>query len=270
MYIQTKVFNSQSKIKNLISLATTNKYSAKKLAKMFNCDRKTIHKVLNKNGIFLPNLGRFKKKVFCDINFFINLSPISAYWAGFIVADGCLFSKNKSLSFGLKKSDIIHLEKFKKAIKTNAKISHIKSNRSVHITICSQELFSSLIKLGITPMKSSRIKKIKIPHTLMPHFIRGVYDGDGSISGNKVTHVQFQIAGFKPLLQQFQDILIKKCKVSKVKIYLLSKNSKVSKLQYTGSQIFKILDFVYKESIRQTRLDRKYKKYLNLKKRFGK
>jgi len=270
MYIQTKVFNSQSKIRSLIKLATTNKYSAKKLAKIFNCDRKTIHKILNKNGIFLPNLGRFQKKIYCDIKFFTKLSPISAYWAGFITADGCLFNKNESLSLGLKKSDITHLEKFKKAIKTNASISYIKSNKSVHILICSQKLLSSLIKLGITPMKSSRIEKIKIPPSLMSHFIRGVYDGDGSISGKKVTHVQFQIAGFKPLLQQIQDILIKKCKVNKVEIYPLSKNGRASRLQYTGSQIFKILDFIYKGSNRQIRLDRKYKKYLKLKKRFGK
>ena len=104
----------------------------------------------------------------------------------------------------------------------------------------------------------------------MSHFIRGVFDGDGSLSGNKITHIQFQIAGYKPLLRQIQGILVKKCHINKVKIYSLSGQNKASRVQYTGSQIFKILDFLYKNSTSQTRLERKYKKYLLFKKKFRK
>jgi len=195
---------------------------------------------------------------------------------GFIAADGCLWSKNgkaKSLSIALREKDARHLIKFKKAIRSNSKIGYIESNKSAHVSLNSvPRIFDSLTRLGIEQNKSLRIKKVKIPLRLMSHFIRGVCDGDGYFGGERVTHIQFQITGYRPLLEQIQGILIKKCKAKKVKIYPASYSveTKASKLQYTGSQIFKILDFLYKSSTDKTRLDRKYKKYLQLKNKFQK
>jgi len=270
MTFKSKVFNNEQKFNSLMKLVRTGKYSPPKLTNIFSCDRKTIHRILNHNGTFLPNLGRFKKKVYCNTDFFKNLNATSAYWAGFIAADGCLYTKYKNLSISLKKSDVGHLFKFKNAIKTNAKISHIKSNNSVRISIYSIKIFDSLVALGIEPKKSLSIQKIQIPSHLISHSIRGVFDGDGSISGKKITHVQFQIAGNKPFLEQIQDILIKECGVNKVKIYPLNSKNKIHRLQYTGSQIFEILKFIYKESTNQTRLERKYRKYISFKQKFRK
>jgi len=266
---QSKVFNNKQKITRLNKLARTKKYSAHHLAEVFNCNRKTIFKVLRENNIFLPNLGRFKKRIYCDTKLFVNLSVISAYWAGFIAADGTLFNRDKNVAISLNKRDIRHLYKFIKAIRSNAQVGYVKSNNSVHVSICSKSLFDSLIKLGITPNKSLTITHVTLPLSLMPHFIRGVFDGDGWINGRKITHVQFGIAGNRPFLQQIQDILIKRCHINRVKLYPLSQRGKAYKLQYTGSQIFRILNFLYKKSSYQTRLDRKYQKMLELKRKFG-
>ncbi len=269
MKYQSKVFNNKQKITNLNKLARTKKYSAPHLAEIFNCNRKTIFKMLRENNIFLLNLGRFKKRVFCDTGFFMNLSPVSAYWAGFIAADGTLFNRDKSVTITLNKRDTRHLHKFIKAIKSNARVGYTESNNSAHVSIRSKPLYDSLLKLGITPNKSLTIKYVKIPLSLIPHFIRGTFDGDGWISGKKVTHIQFGIAGNRPFLQQIQDALIKRCNINRVKLYLLSQRGKAYKLQYTGSQIFRILNFLYKKSSYQTRLDRKYQKRLELKRKFG-
>lgn len=268
---QSKVFKNKQKLTRLIKLANTKEYSAPQLAKIFNCNKKTIFKALGNKGIFLPNLGIFKRTTYCNENFFVNLSSLSAYWAGFIASDGCLFHKNKSLSIGLNKRDIHHLYKFAKAIGTNAKIGYTKSNNSVRISIYSKDIFNSLLKLGIIPNKSLNITNVNMPSYLMSHFIRGVFDGDGYIGGKKVTHVQFFISGNKPFLQEIQKFLIKKCGINKVKLYPLYPLDKNQgyKLQYTGSQIFRILDFLYKDSTPQTRLDRKYQKVLYLKRIFG-
>ena len=101
---------------------------------------------------------------------------------------------------------------------------------------------------------------------LMPHFVRGVFDGDGWISGKKITHVQFGIAGNKPFLQQIQDTLVKECNINRVNIYPLSGPNRAHKLQYTGHQVFKILNFLYKGSNKSIRLERKYQKMMKLKK----
>ena len=269
MSYQSKVFNTKDKIKRLIKLANTNVYSAPHLAKIFSCNKKTIFKILKENKITLPNLGRFKKKIYANDNFFTNLNSISAYWAGFIAADGVLSQRDKNLTIALNKRDTKHLYKFIKAVKSNARVSYVKSNNSVRISIYSKPLYNSLIKLGITPNKSLTIAHVGVPLSLMSHFIRGVFDGDGWINGRRVTHVQFGIAGNRPFLQRIQDTLVRNCNINKVKLYPLSQRGKAHKLQYTGSQIFRILNFLYKKSSYQTRLDRKYQKMLELKRKFG-
>ena len=268
MGFQSKVFNTKYKIGRLIKLANTHRYSAPRLVKIFNCDRKSIFRALRARNIVLPNLGRFRKRIYCNERFFINLSPISAYWAGFIAADGTLFNRDKSVTIALSKRDVRHLYKFIKAIKSNVQVGYTESNNSTHVSICSNPLYESLIKLGITPNKSLSITHVNIPLSLKSHFIRGVFDGDGSISGEKITHVQFCIAGNKPFLQEIQNSLVRKCNINRVKLYSLPPSGRAYKLQYTGSQIFKILDFLYKKSCHQTRLDRKYQKMLELKKKF--
>jgi len=261
----SKVFNSKYKIRRLIKLANTNAYSAPHLAKIFNCKKKTIFKVLKQNKITLPNLGQFTKKIYANDSFFTKLNPISAYWAGFIAADGILFNRDKSVTIALNKRDTGHLHKFIKAIKSNAHVGCIKSNNSAHVNLYSKSLFNSLIKLGITPNKSLSITNVSLPQSLMSHFIRGVFDGDGWINGKRITHVQFGIAGNRPFLHWIQNALVKRCNVNRVKLYPLP--GKAYKLQYTGSQIFRILDFLYKNSYNRTRLDRKYQKTLELKKK---
>jgi hypothetical protein len=186
------------------------------------------------------------------------------YWAGFIAADGVLSNRDKNLSITLNKGDIKHLYKFIKAVKSNAHVGCIKSNNSARVNLYSKPLFNSLIKLGITPNKSLSITNVSLPRSLMSHFIRGVFDGDGWINGKRITHVQFGIAGNRPFLHQIQNTLVKRCNVNRVELYPLP--GKAYKLQYTGSQIFKILDFLYKNSSNRTRLERKYQKMLELKK----
>jgi hypothetical protein len=260
-----KIFSDKQKLIKLIELAKTGKYSAPKLAKIFECDKKPILYSLYCHNIILSNLGQFKKKYKHDKFFFDKLGPISAYWAGFIAADGTLTFKDNGICIGLNKKDKDHLLKFKEATQTNSPIKEVKSNNSSHISIYSKEIFSSLIKLGIKPNKSLSISHVNIPDKLMSHFIRGVFDGDGSISGNDRSHLQLCIVGNKPFLEQIQDFLIRKVNVSKTKIYPLTQ-SQAYKLQYTGSQIFKILKLIYNKSNEDICLNRKYIKYLEFNK----
>lgn len=266
---KTNIFyngSSQNKIEKLLKLAKTFKYSTPKLAKIFNCDRKTIIRALAYNNIILPNLGKFKRKYHLNDSFFKELNPVSAYWLGFIAADGTLNGKSNSLRIGLNKSDDTHLRKFMEAIDFSGKVYYVKSNNSASIELFSKEVFKTLLSYGVSPNKSLTIKEVKTPDHLMSHFIRGVYDGDGTISGYKRTHLQFMIAGNRPFMEQIQEILIKECNLNKVGIYPLK--SKAHRVQYTGIQVFKILNFIYKDSNQDIRLDRKYEKFLDLKKKF--
>jgi hypothetical protein len=262
-----KIFSNPNRLDELLRLAKTNKYSAPQLAKLFNCSKNSVFYTLYCSSLSLSNLGQFKKKYHSNERFFCKIDYISAYWAGFIAADGTLTFKDNGISIGLNNKDKYHLLKFKEAIQTNSPIKEVKSNNSARIGLYSKELFNSLVKRGIKPNKSLSISHVNIPDKLMPHFIRGVFDGDGSISGNDKSHIQLCISGNKPFLEQIQNFLIKEIQISKTKIYPLTK-SKAYRLQYTGSQIFKILEFIYKDSDDKIRLTRKYDKFIDFKSRF--
>lgn len=270
MYLRprSKTFRRKRKLAKLITLAGKGKYSAPKLAEIFSCNKKTVFLVLGDNNIKLKNLGQFQKRIFCNDNFFDELTPVSSYWLGFIAADGCLSLKNRSVTIGLAARDKSHLQKFKRAICTNSNISYVLSNSSIRVSVYSEKVFDRLVNLGVTPNKSLTISKVDVPQNLLSHFVRGVFDGDGSITGKRVTHLQFMIAGNKPFLKDLQENLIKNCDINKVQLYQLSGKNKAFKLQYTGSQIFRIMEYLYKDSIPETRLKRKYEKYLKLKDKF--
>lgn len=270
--LKPKISGTSLKTDHLIKLAKTGKYSSSQLKKIFNCGRSLIFKILKGNKISLHNKGKFKRKYHYNEEFFQNLTPTSAYWLGIIASDGYLYLRRgneKSVNLRFNKRDFKHINKFLFAIKSNIKPHYTKSTNSIGISIYSSKLFDSLIKLGVKPNKSLSIKRINIKNSLMAHFIRGVSDGDGSISGNRRTHIQFMIAGNKPFLEQIQEVLIKNCNLNKTKVYPLYK-SKAFKLQYTGIQTLKILDFIYKDSKEEIRLNRKYKKYLEFKNKFEK
>jgi intein/homing endonuclease len=232
--------------------------------------QKTILLVLGDNNIRLPNLGRFRKTRHCDDNFFKKLTPLSSYWLGFIAADGCLTSAGSRLSLGISSKDKDYLRKFRRAIKSNSKIGNRPSTKSVVTYVYSEKIFRQLVGLGILPNKSLNIERVTVPEELMSHFIRGVFDGDGWAGGEKVTHLQFQIAGNGPFLKQIQEVLVKNCMVNEVKLYSLYGGTVARRLQYTGFQVLRILDFLYKDSLPEMRLERKYEKYLGLKKKFVK
>ena len=99
----------------------------------------------------------------------------------------------------------------------------------------------------------------KIPKKLISHFLRGYFDGDAYIgisSQNKLV-ISVTEASNKVMID-IQKILKKELDVdfniryNKRKLYVFS---------ITGKKAEKILEYVYKDSNKKIRLDRKYKKY---------
>lgn len=105
-----------------------------------------------------------------------------AYWLGFMVSDG--FVNKKEISFCLKKDDMEAIENFKDDLKSNHPIKFNKDGNPF-ITIVCKNLCDSLYSYGLHNRKSwdFNICNIvdKIPKEYEHHFIRGLFDGDGSI-----------------------------------------------------------------------------------------
>lgn len=121
-----------------------------------------------------------------DNNIFEKIdSEEKAYWLGFLDADGCVHSGEGDfrIELGLKAEDKNHLEKFKKFIGKDNKISYRSYSNSYRYNFRDKKVHADLIQLGCIPAKSLILEfpnEEIVPNELLSCFIRGYFDGDGS------------------------------------------------------------------------------------------
>ncbi|MFA5255319.1 MAG: LAGLIDADG family homing endonuclease [Candidatus Omnitrophota bacterium] len=118
---------------------------------------------------------------FFDINdkFFSKWSSEMAYVLGLIATDGCV-SKSGAVSLCINDKDL--LEKVKNAMGSAHTIKYYgRQNRLYSFNFSRQRLCADLGKLGIFPNKSLNIRFPDVPDAFLIDFIRGVFDGDGSV-----------------------------------------------------------------------------------------
>lgn len=114
-------------------------------------------------------------------------TELKAYYLGLISADGCIHKTN-DLSIALQQRDGYILKYLRDEIQPLKPLQIIpaKGNKQelLKLSIRSQLICSDLIKLGFPPNKS--IIGMSFPNLekgLVRHFIRGFFDGDGTITG---------------------------------------------------------------------------------------
>jgi hypothetical protein len=120
-------------------------------------------------------------------NFFDVLNEKSAYWLGFLYADGYVRmkdGKSGELKLKLKDTDRSHIEKFLTDIECIKPIKCGIDNKSkfCSVTVYSNLIVNKLFELGCVNNKTQKIRLPNLNESLMNHFIRGYFDGDGSIS----------------------------------------------------------------------------------------
>lgn len=232
------------------------------LGREFGVSYSTIRNLLKRKGIKTKeNKHNFPRDEF----YFSNIdSKEKAYWLGFLYADGYVHSNSNEISITSKDRD--HLEKFRKAIKSNNKIGESIDKRFssmpkiYHFSIRDKQLKSDLIKWGCVPNKSLTLTKIpNIPRDFVSHFIRGYFDGDGSLhwlNGTKNFRISF--VGTAPFLKDIQKELGLSLSLGQ------HKGNQSKYFQVAGrKQVPMILDYIYKDSDENIRLTRKYKNYLD-------
>lgn len=135
-----------------------------------------------KKHIATNNWGK-KPPTIGNLTAFDDYSEQSCYWAGFLAADGNVDSKNR-IRLMLKYDDLSHLEKFKNFLQS----THTISTNTEKYNRCSFEFTNKEMcevlnfNFGIIPNKTDKLEfPIYIPTKYLVHYIRGYFDGDGSI-----------------------------------------------------------------------------------------
>ena len=109
-----------------------------------------------------------------------------AYWLGLLLSDGTIYKNNSSYTLGLTllNEDSYLLSLLLNEINSDSKINII-NNKYSNIKICNKRICESLISHGVVENKSMIVKLPNVDETLLPHLIRGIFDGDGTISISK-------------------------------------------------------------------------------------
>ena len=123
--------------------------------------------------------------------YFSNLNDKSAYYLGFIAADGHITNFENKMNYliiNIIKSDEEILNRFKKDISYNGKIYFTPKKNGQDqsaIRICSNQIKKDINKYFNTNNKTYNLSWCKdISNELMINFIRGYFDGDGCVHFN--------------------------------------------------------------------------------------
>jgi hypothetical protein len=136
-------------------------------------------------------------------DFFRMWTPEMAYVLGLWWTDGCMRIKSNTGAHEIEiaSNDRDHLELVAQVIggKYFLRKVSVQSNTYV-ISFCSKEMYQDIQAHGGTPRKSRTIGFPYVPPELLPHFVRGVVDGDGTLSWNGDRPVLHIYSGSKPFL----------------------------------------------------------------------
>lgn len=183
-----------------------NGMSLRELERQTHHNRASLSKMLERLQIKTQTGNHYKYYHFNE-KFFEQIdNELSAYWLGFLYADGCIVtpqSGEQEFKLALAQQDEEVLINFKKDLNSTYPIRedssrHIKNpNHQIQLihSLRSQKTVNDLKKLGCLERKSLILNfpsENQVPKEFLPDFIRGYFDGDGSISKyNNEYHVNF-------------------------------------------------------------------------------
>lgn len=266
---------TQQEIQSVIDLYNTGKQQWE-IAISLNCEQTTISGILRRHGV-KTRVG--KKVTYTDINttFFREINTEeSAYFLGFLYADGCVQMDDTryQTTLKLKSNDQYILEKFRDIMSPSSPIKITKNKNSPneysYFRINQKEVCEQLVSHGCMPNKSLILEFPKtVPKELIRHFLRGYSDGDGTIYKNKFKNKKtintiWKIVSTKQFCQHVAKFLKEEVGIKCSQSLSRPQANKITTTLSVGGnlQVRKILDWLYQDAT--IYLPRKYEKYLEL------
>jgi hypothetical protein len=163
--------------------------------------------------------GSKRQKLPWDQLFFARNSATVAYWAGFLMADGCVTvrsPRSTQLTLGLSELDRGHLEAFREALNsehaiqerpgTVVNVGGRTGHSRPHVTLTVSgdgSLATDLRRWGIVPNKTRNWVEPDVPRRLLRHYLRGWFDGDGTLSFHDIRNQYFKVTGHREALRWY-------------------------------------------------------------------
>lgn len=204
-----------------------------------------------------------------DLNFMEAENEFKYYMLGLIYADGCISKQqNKLERLTLELKDKEFIENIKPLISPHRKLYITRGKKETHSDtykiICTNvEALNELKRLGVMSRKSKIIQMPLLTDKQFRHFVRGFFDGDGSIFLNHVNNHTYKHLSFTIASKEFALELQYKLKQLGFSFTLVNDSRETScaiyvKL-YKQKEITKFAEWMYKDS--EWYIQRKYDRF---------
>ena len=213
-----------SEIKDIVTQYKEGKTAKQILEKYKNkikCE-KTIINIVKRSGVDIRPRGKisyFNKNYFEKID-----TEGKAYFLGLLLTDGNVHRLKRNtpqyvIQLQLNVNDIDIIEKFKKELDANTKIiiddRKGKRNAMCCFRVQSKKLAEDLRKYGVVERKTLVTELTKlVPKELYRHYIRGIFDGDGTVFLRNKNNLSFGFYGTHTLVSQTKEWLVEEIGVN--------------------------------------------------------
>lgn len=239
--------------------------------KAVGVSQKVVERVLKENGIQKRTYVEAKDtlRVYSvDDDYFKKQNHNMGYILGFLAADGSIAKKENKISLLLKTEDEEILEKIRQEVQSTRQIKRYEGKYG---TVSSFIVYSSSWKkdLSCYSIVPEKTFKLLAPEHLSKEYwldyIRGFFDGDGSISEANGT-IQFKIgSASKPILDWIRNFLANEYGICNkgLNYQKLDSEKDFWNLLYYGENVRKLYQLLYKNP-ESLKMDRKYNKFTKL------
>ena len=271
-----KVITEELK-QEIINYYLSQPMTLKQVEDKYELSHPTISKILvdtpkyTKAKLNNPNMKEhFFQKIDCEEN---------AYFLGLLISDGNVFKddtgRQASISITLDLKDEYMLMKFKETVQTNTTIGH-DGRGCGQIAVRSNIMAEDLAKYGVVPRKSYNTYLPEIPDEYMPHLLRGIFDGDGSIlakpSPKEDGHNRFlhsiSFCGTHQLMEDISNYIFNNLDLKQKPTVYDYKDRQLSDIKIQNkNDMYLFGTYMYQNA--NIYLDRKYKTFLDFKKHYN-
>lgn len=231
-----KYEETKEQVEKIINNYVNKKYGLLKSGIEFGFSKNLTKRILIENGVKIRNNSEAHRKYSLNEEYFNIESSNMAYILGFIAADGSVREKTNEVKITLSSIDKELLEKIRKELNSGRPLREYEDNNGyskVDLGFTSPVIKQKLKEYGIIPNKTLLLKPpYKLEEKYIPDYIRGYFDGDGSISktGYHNNGLEFRIvSASKEILEFFEDYFHNKYNQSKTHIH--SRKKEPNRLQ---------------------------------------
>lgn len=262
---------ANEKEKQIINMYVNDKMSMHKIALNLEIDDKTVKRILIKNNVEIRNKRKYK----LNEHYFDKIdTPTKAYILGFFYADGSINLPKSTVSISLQEEDGYILDRMRREFGSTKELEFLNySNKhdfgytyknQYRLLFFSIYLCKQFEKLGVVQNKSLILEFPDwLRKDLIPHFIRGYYDGDGSVcfgSGRK-TNCILTVTSTNNFCLKIKEIIEKELGINTYIADASNHNGITKVFGISGTlQVKTFLDYIYKDA--DIYLIRKYLKYV--------